>query len=539
MMDMRRFLRLFLPVVLLLLCCQVTPAVSNVPSLSSTSSGSTIPRDQALYLLGGESTNPHDYDPATEHDWGNKLVFSGLVALDPSLKPVSDLAESWEVSSDGTVYTFTLRPNARFHDGRPVTAQDVVYSWERAADPATASDTVLTYLGDIVGVNEMHSGTAKHISGLQVLSDHVLKVTIDAPKPYFLYKLTMPVAFVLDQKNVSSGPDWYRTPNGTGPYKLIRWDSFKEMVYQRNEDFYLGPPSIPYVVVELNSGYGLQLYESGEIDMTGVGPADVGGVLDPANPLHADLHSGVDLCTDYVTFDVTQPPFDDVKVRQAFTMAVDRQKYVDVVMNGVGIPAKGLYPPALPGYQLSLAGLPYDPVQARQLLAASRYGGPQGLPVIVYSTAGFGSSIDPGVAALAQMWQQNLGVTVTIENIDPNKFSDLVYSGYHGQIFAGGWCADYPDPENFADVLFHTGAQQNTGKYSNPALDALLDQARIEPDASKRVALYQQAEQLIVQDAPAIFLMHDISYMLVKPYVKGYTWTPIDIPLERYLRIQH
>jgi oligopeptide transport system substrate-binding protein len=538
MIGLRGISRLFLPVVLLLLCGQVTPAVRSSPSLSSAGSIS-IPRDQALYLLAGESTNPRDYDPATEHDWGDKLVFSGLVSLDPSLRPVSDLAESWGVSADGTVYIFSLRTNARFHDGRPVTAQDVVYSWERAADPATGSDTVLTYLGDIVGVSEMHSGKADHISGLQVLTDHVLKVTIDAPKPYFIYKLTMPVAFVLDQKNVASGADWYRTPNGTGPYKLIRWDSFKEKVYQRNEDFYLGPPSIPYVVIELNSGVGLQLYESGEIDLAGVGPADVDRVLDPANPLHADLHGGVDLCTDYVTFDVTQPPFDDVRVRQAFTMAVDRQKYVDVVMNGVGIPAKGLYPPALPGYQLNLPGLPYDPAQARQLLAASRYGGPQGLPVIVYSTAGFGDYIDPGVAALAQMWQQNLGVTVTIENIDPNKFFDLMYSGHHGQIFTGGWCADYPDPENFADVLFHTGAQQNTGKYSNPALDALLDQARLEPDASRRVALYQQAEQLIIQDAPAIFLTHGIAYILVKPYVQGYTWTPIDIPLERYLRIQH
>jgi len=415
----------------------------------------------------------------------------------------------------------------------------VVYSWERAANPATASDTVLTYLGDIVGVNEMHSGKAKHIAGLQVLTDHVLKVTLDAPKPYFLYKLTMPVAFVLDQKNVSSGPNWYRTPNGTGPYQLIRWDSFKEMIYQRNQGFYLGPPAIPYVVVELNAGEGLQLYEAGEIDMTGVASVDVPQVLDPANPLHADLHTGVDLCTSYVTFDVTQPPFDDRNVRQAFTMAVDRQKYVDVVMNGIGIPAKGLYPPALPGYQLDLPGLPYDPARARQLLAASRYGGAQGLPAIVYTTAGFGNSADPRVAALAQMWQQNLGVTVTIENIDPNKFLDLLYSGHHGQIFTGGWCADYPDPENFADVLFHTGSQQNTGNYSNPALDALLDQARTEPDVSRRVALYQQAEEQIIQDAPAIFLMHDISYMLVKPYVRGYRWTPIDIPLERYLRLQH
>jgi oligopeptide transport system substrate-binding protein len=219
-------------------------------------------------------------------------------------------------------------------------------------------------------------------------------------------------------------------------------------------------------------------------------------------------------------------------------MAVDRGKYIDVVMNGVGIPAKGLYPPALPGYSLELKGLPYDPAGARQLLAQSKYGGPQGLPPIVYTDAGIGNVAGSSVAALAQMWQQNLGVTITIENIDPEKYYDLLFGGRHGQMFAGGWCADYPDPENFADVLFHSGAQQNNGNYSNPDLDALLDRARGEQDVSKRIALYQQAEQLIVQDAPALFLMHGVSYVLVKPYVKGYVLTPISIPIERYLHLE-
>jgi oligopeptide transport system substrate-binding protein len=497
-----------------------------------------VNRSQALFLSGGESTNPHDYDPATLHSSGDKLVFSGLVSFDTSLNLVPELAESWDISVDGMVYTFHLRTNARFHDGRAVVAQDVIYSWERAANPATQSDTVLTYLGDIAGAVEMHGGTADHISGLKALDDHTLQVTIDAAKPYFLFKLTMPVAFVLDQKNVESGSEWYRTPNGTGPYKLTRWDSFQLMVYDANQDFYRGAPSIPQIVVELYSGIGIRLYESGEIDMTGVYSSDVARVLDPADPLHADLYSGVSLCTDYVVFDVTQPPFEDVKVRQAFTMALDRQKYIDVVNNGVGILAKGPYPPALPGYNLDLQGLPYDPEQARQLLAKSKYGGPQGLPPIVFTDAGIGNSAGASVAAMAQMWQQNLGVTITIENLEPDKYYDLLLAGHHGQLFTGGWCADYPDPENFADVLFHTGAQQNTGNYSNPVLDAVLDQARVEQDVTKRIQLYQQAEQMIVQDAPALFIMHGVSYELVRPNVKGFVLTPISIPLERYLWLQ-
>jgi oligopeptide transport system substrate-binding protein len=498
-----------------------------------------VNRNRALFLSGGESTNPRDYDPATEHDSGDKRIYSGLVSLDANLHLVADLAGSWDISTDGTVYTFHLRPTARFQDGRAVVAQDVIYSWERAAAPATNSDTVLTYLGDIVGVADMHSGKAQHISGLKALDDHTLQVTIDAAKPYFLFKLTMPVALVLDQKNVASGPNWYRTPNGTGPYKLSRWDSFKLMVYDANPYYYLGAPTIPQIVVELNTGVGIDMYESGEIDMTGVSSSDVARVLDPADPLHADLVSGVSMCTNYVTFDVSKPPFDDVKVRQAFSMAFDRQKFIDVVDNGVGIPADGLYPPSLPGFNPNLKGLPYDPKQAQQLLAQSKYGGPQGLPPIVFTSEGIGNTAGPDVAAMAQMWEQNLGVKITIENLEPDKFYDLLNSGQHGQIFLGGWCADYPDPENFADVLFHTGAQQNLGNYSNPALDAILDQARGEPDVTKRIQLYQQAEQIIVQDAPALFISHDVTYMLVKPYVKGYVLTPIDIPIERYLSLQH
>ncbi|MGC8855318.1 MAG: peptide ABC transporter substrate-binding protein, partial [Anaerolineae bacterium] len=200
-----------------------------------------IPWNQTLVLSGGETTNPRAYDPATTHGSGDKLAYSGLVSFDPHLNLTPDLAESWDVQENGTVYIFHLRKNARFHDGRPVTTADVIYSWERAANPALASDTVLTYLGDIVGVKEMVAGKADHIAGLRALDDYTLQVTLDAPKPYFLFKLTYPTAFIVDKANVESGPDWYRHPNGTGPYKLIEWRSFERIVYQRNPDYYLGP----------------------------------------------------------------------------------------------------------------------------------------------------------------------------------------------------------------------------------------------------------------------------------------------------------
>ncbi len=493
-----------------------------------------VPLNQALVLEGGESDNLRDYDPATTHGSGDKLAFSGLVSFDPRLNLTPDLAGSWEINSAGTVYTFHLRANAKFHDGRAVTAQDVIYSWERAADPNLKSDTVLTYLGDIVGVKDMAAGKANHISGLQALDNHTLQVTIDAPKPYFLLKLTYPTAFVVDKANVESGSDWVHHPNGTGPYKLVEWTTRQRIVYQRNESFYLSMPSIPYVVINLYTGNPQSLYESGEVDIAGVYSID--RFLDPTEPLHNQLLTGVDLCTGYIVFDTTRPPFDDVNVRKAFSEAFNRQQYIDVVMNGHALPAIGLYPPGLPGFNVALQGLPYDPAQARQLLQQSKYG--SNLPPIVYTDAGLGSYINADVAALAQMWKQNLGVTITVENIEPNYYLDEIYSGHHGQLFGGGWCADYPDPENFADILFHTGSQQNNGGYSNPALDELLERARVEQDVTKRIALYQQAEQMIVNDAPVLFTVHSLSYQLVKPYVKGYVFTPIDISIERYMWLE-
>jgi len=497
-----------------------------------------VPLNQTLVYSGGESSNLREYDPATTHSSGDKLVFSGLVSFDPHLNLVPDLAESWDVGTDGTVYTFHLRKNAKFHDGRAVTAEDVVFSWERAANPELASDTAGTYLGDILGVKELIEGQADHISGLKIIDDHALQVTIDSPKPYFLMKLTYPTAFIVDQKNVQSGETWVRSPNGTGPYKLKEWQSNQYISYEANADFYLGAPSIPYVLIKLYAGVDTRLYETGDVDIAGVGIYDAGRFLDVTEPLHMELISGVDLCTGYIDFDVTKPPFDDVNVRKAFSMAFDRQRYIDVVLRGQGLPAIGPYPPGLPGFNYALQGLPYDPEKARELLKQSKYGGVEGLPPIVYTDAGIGSYVGLEVAALAEMWQQNLGVTITVENIEYDYYLDQIFSGNHGQLISGGWCADYPDPENFADVLFHTGSNFNNGGYSNPALDQLLELARVEQDVTKRIAMYQQAEQIIVNDAPVLFTTDSLSYQLVKPYVKGYVFTPIAIPIERYMWLE-
>ena len=497
-----------------------------------------LPRSDVLILEGSETDNAREYDPATTHGSGDYLIFEGLVSYNQSLEIVPALASGWEVNADGTVYTFFIQPDAVFHNGRPVTAEDVVYSWERAANPDTGSDTVMTYLSDIVGVKEMHEGDADSISGLKVIDDHTLQVTIDAPKPYFFYKLVYPTASIVDRENVESGDDWYKTPNGTGPYRLTRWDSMERMIYERFDDYYGDPPAIPMIMYTLYSGDSFRLYESGDVDITGVSNYNVERVSDPSDPLNQELVSGVSLCTSYVQFDVTKPPFDDLKVRQAFSLAFDRERFIEVVLNNVGLPAKGIYPPALPGYNPDLKGYDYDPERARQLLAESSYGSAEALPEIVFTSSGYGSYSTGGVAALSQMWQQNLGVTITVQNLDPEVYLDAERAEDYGQLTTGGWCADYPDPENFADTLFHTDAEMNKGNYSNLEVDRILEEARVEPDVTRRIELYQQAEQMIVDDAPALFLSHSESYELVKPYIQGYVLSPVStFPAIKFLSI--
>jgi oligopeptide transport system substrate-binding protein len=443
-----------------------------------------------------------------------------------------DLAERWEVNGDGTQYTFYLRRNARFHDGKPVTARDLKASWERAADPATASDTAATYLGDIVGVKAKLQDKADHISGVEVVDDYTLRVTIDAPKVYFLAKLTYPVSFVVDMENVKD-KDWEHHPNGTGPFRLLTWEDDHLLILERSGDFYREPAKLEHIVFTMYADLPMAMYENEEIDMLGVGSDSIEQVTDPDNPLHADLHTALSLCTSRLAFDVTKPPFDDRLVRQAFAYAIDRQKFTQVVFKGMYQPAETVLPPGLPGYSQDIHAPGFDPARAKELLAASKYKSASALPKITYTTSGTGGELSSYDSALVDMWRTNLGVEVTVEQLEPGHYYDEINRGHHhGQILDMGWCADYPDPENFLDVMYHSGGQDNLGHYSNPKVDELLEQARVEADVQARLGLYHRIEQMVVDDTPDILLHHRQSYVLIKPYVTGYLSTPVDLALQ-------
>ena len=487
--------------------------------------------ENVLNLYG---IDPHTLDPAvsgdtTSHEYIMQL-FSGLICLDDNLQPAPDIARKWRVSDDGRTYTFYLRDDVEFHDGREVKANDFKYSWERACNPDTGSQTAATYLNDIVGTRKVLAGKSEEISGVRVIDDYTLEVTIDAPKCYFLSKLSYPTAFVVDRANVETGEQWWREPNGTGPFKLKQWDENSLLVLERNELYYGKLAKVDFVAFYLWGGVPMNMYETGEIDVTGVHSAYIDKVTDKAGPFYKELQIAPELSFFYIGFNHNKPPFDDANIRRAFCLAIDRDKIISLVSKDMLQWADGILPPGMPGFNKDLSGLNYDVNRARELIAASKYGDVSELPPITITTAGWGGLISQGLEAIIYEWQNNLGVEVKIRQLEPERFLYHLKQEKDGMFYMG-WVADYPHPQDFLDVLFHSSADNNNGEYSNPEVDALLEMAAIEPDSQLSLALYQQAEQKLVDDAACLPLWFGRNYTLVKPYINGYNLNPMGLTM--------
>ena len=467
-------------------------------------------------------------------------LFSGLVALNTDLQLVPDVAERWEISDDSTLYTFHIRDNAKFHDGTPITAGDFKWSLERAVSPETASPVADTYLGDIVGVEDALEGLTSDISGVRVVDDSTLQIQIDAPKAYFLQKLTYPTAYVLQRENVESGGrNWTDNLNGSGPFKLKEYRIGERIILERNEHYHREPANLDSVSMNLAGGQSMAMYENDEIDITGVGLFDLDRVLDPNEELNKELViAPPDFSVSYVGFNTSMPPFDDANFRKALNHAVNKELIAKEVLSELVEPAYGILPPGFPGYNEDLTGLEHDPDKARQLLEESAYADPDTRPRIVVTVPGTGGTIGLDLEVIIEMWRQELGVEVDIQQVEwATYLQDLNQQKF--QAYGGlGWEADYPDPQDFLDILFHTESSLNHGAYSNTELDGILEEARIEPDVERRVQLYHQAENLIVEDAAWLPLWYaGERYVLIKPHVKDYRVTPMQIPKLKYIQL--
>ena len=483
--------------------------------------------------------DPHLMGDVTSSVIGGE-VFGGLVTLSLDYQPVLDLAETCSISGDGLVYTFVLRENAKFHDGKPVTAHDVKWSIERAADPDTLSHTAETYLGDIVGAKDKLEGLADEVSGVRVVDDRTVEFTIDAPKSYFLAKLTYPTAYVVDQEQVTGDGTWLEEPNGTGPFKLGTYEIGELIVLERNENYHLGPPHIESIQMILSGGSAMIMYENDEIHLTGVGLDDLPRLLDPSDPLHPQLHrSPQDFDVFYIGLNVAEPPFDDPKVRQALNYAIDLQSIAENVLDGRVSPATGVIPPGFPSYTENLRSYHFNPDLARELMQESTYADALAsgdFPRITLTISGsFGAAIPTYLEVILEQWRQELGIEVEIQQTEWATFLQDVNDKKY-QMFSLGWIADYPDPQNFLDVLLHSESQSNHTNYASPEVDRLLEEARTERDRGRRFELYNQIEQMVLDDAPWVWTWFSgEGYALIKPEVSDYFLLQMSIPKYRYV----
>lgn len=460
----------------------------------------------------------------------NAALFEGLTDLDPATyQAIPGAAETWEVSDDKLTYTFHLRKDGQWSNGDPVTANDFHYSYQRILSPALGAEYAYL-LHCIKNARAFNEGTLDDFSqvGVRVIDDHTLEINLEHPTPYFLNMQMHQAWFPVHQGTIEAhgamdqrGTPWTRAGNhvGNGAFRLSAWRPNEIIEIVRN-DHYWDKENVGLDGVEFYPIDDLlteeRSFRSGKLQMTGDVPLHKIAVYQKENPdlIHIDPYLG----TYFYRLNTTHKPFDDKRVRQAFSLATDRQELATNVLKGGEIPAGHFVPPGIVGYKSSDT-LGFDPEKARALLAEAGYPNGEGVPPveILYNTSEAHKLI---AETIQQMWKKHLNVNVQLLNQDWKVYQDSQLK-LNYDIARAGWIGDVVDPMNFLELWLTDGGNNQTG-YSNPAYDALVRQAYTETDDATRLALLKQAEDIMLEDLPAIPVYFYTRKYLMAPEVKGY-----------------
>lgn len=469
--------------------------------------------------------DPETLDPARISDIYSRSVsqqiFDGLVQFDQTLTITPALAQFWKASRDGLTWTFMLRKGVKFHHGREVTADDVVYSLTRILDPKVKSGAADLFVG-IKGAREFRDGTVKSVAGLAAVDRYTVRTVLnDAPVP-FVSVLALGHAKIVPKEVLErEGEAFGARPIGTGPFKFVRWERGKEIVLAANPDYFDGPPKLSRVVyrifpgVQFNAMY--EDFQKGSLEDTPIPAQDYRRIVTGGNHIYVKRPM---ISVRFYGLNARVKPLDDRRVRQAFIYAIDREALLEEVFLGRYTPARGILPPGTQGFNPKLKGYSYDPQRARELLVEAGYPGGRGLPPIpIWSGAKLEELIREH--QLMKKYLEAVGIQVEIHYLtDWPSFSKLLAEGKL-PVFLYAWYADVPDPDNFLFKLFYSRSPRNFMGYSNPVVDELLLQARREQDLQGRVELYRRTEQLILDDAPIIPVLHHTYERLFQPYVRS------------------
>lgn len=472
---------------------------------------------------------PITSDPASLEPGLVKELFAGQLALnlhaglftyDAETNVVPYMVREYEVSDDELVYTFHLHENILWHNGRPVVAEDFKKGWERYLDPNLGAQTAGEPWENVVGGPELYAGEADELAGVQALDDHTLQVTLSEPSRVFLQNLAVPVMWVVPEEAVVAGqPQWVDGPVGAGPFRFVEWVPNLRIVLEANPDFFLGRPAVDRVVFMIvpDASTALAQYEGNELEIVGVPPASLERVInDPVLGEQVQFFTRAQL--QYVGMNQSMfEPFQDVRVRQAFGHAIDREVLIGAVLNNAWTVATGLVPPNIPEYNPDLEGFAYDPALAQELLSEAGYPGGQGFPRL--ELAALDSTLGEAVAA---MISQNLGISVEILQPERGDMINGLWSHDRWQFFLFGWTADSPSASVWTYELLYCGLDSNFSTYCNPEVDEQINLARSARTFEESKAAWQAAEQLAMEDAAMVPLGYTRFIYLVNPNVTGF-----------------
>jgi len=485
------------------------------------------------------------------------MVFTGLVQLDDNLKVQPQEAASYSEGSDGLTWTFHLKPNLKFSDGTPLTSQDVVYSIDRALQPAEKSTVGPIYLALIKDSDKLVAGKIKTIIGDSLMTPDPNTVVIVTNKKasYFLDALTYSCSYTLEKSLIDkygkSFTDHLTTGGGDGPFKVSNYAHGQEIDFVPNPTYYGSKPQLSEVKFPFykQADTTYRAYQVGQVDLAGVPSAD----LQAAKALpNGQFKQVPQLWINYYTMNYLVKPWDNINIRQAFALAINKTQIVHSVWKDTLIATNHIVPQGMPGYDANLTGpdgttsTSGNVTKAKQLFQTGMQqegwtSVSQIPPITLYYPSGSTES-DNEVAALQQMWQTALGVSVKAQPTDFNKLLDDITAATnnpHGIGMWGiAWIADYPDPQDWTTLQFDKGVPNNNMNYgqnnssnatTQQQVQQALEQADVNPDQTSRLQAYNQAQQQLVNDVAWLPMEQVTNTFVLKPYVKGLVFNPQDL----------
>jgi oligopeptide transport system substrate-binding protein len=491
--------------------------------------------DQVVRLPEGE---PVRFDPGvTSGGKGLEMLqnlFEGLVLIDQRDGSLQmGVAKSMDVNDEQTEFTFVVRDGVTWSDGTPLNAHDFEWSWKRVLDPATKSEytSALYPLKNAVSIEA--GDTPLDELGVEAVDDQTLKVTLEGPTPYFPLLVATWTYYPVPRHVIEEfGEAWVEAGNmvSNGPYVLTGWEHDQSMTLERNEQYYGDKPTITRADFTLFAdpvAQALVAFENDELDQAQVAGADLDRVKNDPNlsPLvQVFPRSG----TQFIICDTTNPPTDDVRVRQALAMAIQHDALANGILKGEFSPAPTILPPDIPGYN-EAAALGEDPDKAKQLLADAGYPDGQGFPEIKLTYISTSTQAKKSAEYLQGVWKQTLGINVTLDPLEDKAWQDW-FNSRADQPFnlnISFWGSDWGDPANWHNQLFDSQADFYHSHWKNDEFDTTVRDAAVMGDQQERTAQYEKAEAILNQDAAFIPLFHLNRIYVVKPYVQGIVHYPI------------